>query len=194
MQRLEELDVKGLILKVREADGAESDAAFSELIQRYMPLIKKLSSSFSGAAVSADEIFCEASVAFYKATMTYDLGRDEVTFGLYARICVYRRLCDLVGKENGKEKLFSDLDVEKIAVRSGIETALVSRERMSAALSKAKSLLSEYEYEVFILHLEGHGTADIAQKLLKDAKSVDNAKARIFKRLRENSSAFSDIQ
>ncbi len=194
MQGLEELDIKWLIRKVREASGADSDAAFSELIQRYMPLIKKLTSGFSGAAVSADEIICEASVAFYKATMTYDLERDDVTFGLYAKICVYRRLCDLVGKENGKEKLFSDLDVENIAVHSGIEAALVSRERMATALGKARSLLSEYEYDVLILHLEGYATSAIAEKLGRSAKSVDNAKARLFKRLRESSAGFSDIQ
>lgn len=194
MQGLEELDIKELILKVREASGADSDAAFSELIQRYMPMIKKVTSGFFGASFSADEMFCEASVAFYKATLSYNLERTDVTFGLYAKICVYRRLCDLVGKENGKEKLFSDLDVENIAVHSGIEAALVSRERMAAALSKARSMLSEYEYEVFILHLEGYGTAAIAERLGRDSKSVDNAKARIFKRLRDGSSGFSDIQ
>ena len=194
MQRQEEAQLEGLILKVREG-GDSADAAFSELIQRYLPMIKKVTSGFVGGTVRDDEAFCEASVAFYKAVMSYSLERSaEVTFGLYARICVYRRLCDLVGKEKGKENLFSDLDVDSLVVNSGIEAALVSRERMSAALRKARSLLSEYEYEVFLLHLEGYETSDIAARLGREAKSIDNAKARLFKRLRDSRSGFSDIQ
>ena len=189
MQELEKIDVSDLIYKVREG----SDEAFSELIRRYLPMIKKVSSGFSNAKVRADEAFCEASVAFYKAAKTYDVTRNDVTFGLYARICIYRKLCDLVGKECGKEDLFSDLDVESISVQNGIESALVTKESMRSALSFAKSLLSEYEYEVFLLHLEGYSTSAIAKTLSKSAKSVDNAKARAIKRLREKSDIFSDI-
>ncbi len=189
MQELDKLEVTDLIMKVREG----SDDAFSELVRRYLPMIKKLSGGFSGSRIRSDEAFCEASVAFYKAAKTYDISRKEVTFGLYARICVYRRLCDLVGKEDGKEFLFSDLDVDNISVQSGIETALVKKESMETALMFVKSLLSEYEYEVFVLHLEGYSAAAIAEKLGKELKSVDNAKTRAVKRLRECKSAFSDI-
>jgi len=189
MQELDKLEVSDLILKVREG----SDAAFSELIHRYLPMIKKVTAGFSGSGIRSDEAFCEASVAFYKAAKTYDITRSDVTFGLYARICVYRRLCDLAGKEKGKEELFSDRDVDTISVQSGIEAALVKRESMQSALSFAKSLLSEYEYEVFLLHLEGYTTAAIASKLQKSAKSVDNAKARAIKHLRERRAEFSDI-
>ena len=189
MQELDKLEVSDLILKVREG----SDEAFSELIRRYLPMIKKMSSGFSGSKIRSDEAFCEASVAFYKAAMTYDIARTEVTFGLYARICVYRRLCDLVGKDNGREDLFSDLDVDSISVQNGIESALVTKERMQSALIFIKSILSEYEYEVFTRHLEGDTTASIAKSLGKSAKSVDNAKARAFKRIRESRSGFSDF-
>ena len=189
MQELDKIEVSELILKFRAGD----ELAFSELIRRYLPMIKKLSASYSGAGVRADEAFCEASVAFYKAAVSYDIGRSDVTFGLYARICVSRRLCDLVGKSKQKEDLFSDLDVESISVQNGIESGLVRRESLRSALALAKSLLSEYEYEVFIRHLEGDSTAVIAASLGKSAKSVDNAKARALKRLRASSAGFSDI-
>ena len=189
MQDYVKSEISDLILRVREG----SDEAFSELTRRYLPMIKKVSYGFSADKVRSDEALCEASVAFYKAAMTYDVSRTDVTFGLYARICVYRRLCDLAGKAKGKEDLFSDLDVENISVQSGIEASLVSRESMSLALEKIKSLLSEYEYEVFILHLEGYTTAQIANRLSKGAKSVDNAKARAIKRLRDSRAGFSEL-
>ena len=189
MQELDKIEVSDLILEVREG----SDEAFSELMRRYLPMIKKVSAGFSGGKIRSDEAFCEASVAFYKAAKTYDIGRAEVTFGLYARICVYRRLCDLAGKERLKEDLFSTLVVDIICVPSGIESALLMKERMESALLFVKSLLSEYEYEVFVLHLEGYTTASIARLLGKSAKSVDNAKARAVKRLRESRTRFSDL-
>lgn len=190
MQKLEQVSVPDLILGVKAGGGEE----FSELIRRYLPMIKKVSSSFVSAKIRADEAFCEASVAFYRAAMTYDAGRTEVTFGLYARICVYRRLCDLAGKENRiKEENFSDLKIDEISVQSGIESNLVMRETMRRALDLAKSLLSDYEYQVFFLGLEGYTTASIAERLGCSAKSVDNAKARAIKRLREKSALFSEI-
>ncbi len=189
MQDYGERDVAELILGVR----AGSDEAFSELCRRYFPMIKKVASGFSGGRIRSDEALCEASVAFYKAAMTYDVCRTDVTFGLYARICVYRRLCDLAGRSKGNEDFFTDLDVENLSVQSPIEANLVSRESMAKAVLKIKSLLSEYEYRVFMLHLEGYTTASISEKLGKSSKSVDNAKARAIKRLRESRAGFSEL-
>lgn len=189
MQDYGKLDIAELILGVR----AGSDEAFSELSRRYFPMIKKVVSGFSGSRIRSDEALCEASVAFYKAAMTYDESRTDVTFGLYARICVYRRLCDLAGKVKGNEDFFSDCDVENLSVQNPIESNLVSRESMAKAILKIKSLLSDYEYSVFILHLEGYTTSAIAEKLGKSSKSVDNAKARAIKRLRESRAGFSEL-
>ena len=189
MQELDKFSVSELILKVRES----CDEAFSELVRRYLPMLEKLTGSFVGASLRRDEVFCEASVAFYKAAMTYDISRSDVTFGLYSRICVYRRLCDLVGKEKGKEGLISDLDINAVSVQSGVESHLLAKERMQAALSSIRALLSQYEYDVFILHLEGYKTPDIAERFGESSKSVDNAKARAVKRLRQHSATFSEL-
>ena len=184
MQNLETFEIFELLSMVREG----SDEAFSELVRRYTPMMNKLVSGFACTAVRSDEAFCEACVAFYRAAMTYDTERTEVTFGLYARICVYRRLCDLAGKEMRREELFSELDIDTVAVSSGIEAALVGKEMMKDTLKKIKAILSKYEYDVFLLYLQGFTTAAISEKLDKPAKSVDNAKARLFRRIRNKTS------
>ncbi len=187
MDNVRDGELSGLILEVRSG----SDSAFTELVKRYTPMMRKVISGFAG--LRADEAFSEACVAFFRAVSTYDVSRTDVTFGLYARICVYRRLCDLAGRENRREELISDVDVNLLVVFSDIEGELVSREAMSDTLKKVRNILSEYEYEVFVLYLQGLTTAKIAEKLGKTAKSIDNAKARCFKRLREESDKFSDI-
>ena len=178
-----------MILAARERD----DAAFSALVTRYTPMINKVISGFSDPRFRYDEAFSEACVALHRAVMSYDVSKSpSITFGLYARICVYRRICDLFRKVS-RESLAVDVDVESIGAGSNIEQRLVGRERISEYLEKAHSILSEYEYSVFILYIDGYSTAEISKKLSKDTKSVENAKLRMFKRLREVSNIFSDI-
>ena len=67
---------------------------------------------------------------------------------------------------------------------------LAVKETLEFLLKSARRMLSDYEYSVLMYHIRGYRTADIAKRLSRTAKSIDNAKARIFKRLR---GAFGDI-
>ena len=178
-----------LILAAREND----DSAFSELVARYTPMINKVISGFSDPRFRYDEAFSEACVSLHRAVKSYDVSKSsDITFGLYARICVYRRLCDLFRKVS-RDAPIVDVDIESIGANLNIEQRIVGRERISEYIEKARGILSEYEYQVFLLYIDGYSTAEISARLCKDTKSVENAKLRMFKRLREVSSIFSDI-
>ena len=84
-----------------------------------------------------------------------------------------------------------DESVDEVSV--GIEDELVAKERMQRAMRAARELLSDYEYEVFSLYVMGYTTAEIAAELHKTAKSVDNAKNRLWRHLREHRDEFTDI-
>lgn len=191
MNSYADLDLNELILLVRD----KSDAAFSELLFRYGPLINSISSGFITSSFSFDEAFSDACVALHKAAMSYDLMQTEVTFGLYARICIYRRLCDTVARFQRNEKAvrIEEVDVDRLSDGTNIESRIVGRERMQEYLSRVRSILSDYEYQVFLLYIEGESTASIAKKMGKTSKSVDNAKARMLKHLRRESALFSDV-
>ncbi len=187
--KYEDAELDALISMAREHD----DGAFSELARRYTPMMNKVISGFLNPALRYDEAFCEACFALHRAIMSYDIGMsDNVTFGLYSRICVYRRMCDLVSGTK-KSVPVADCDVELVSFDSNIEQRIVGRERMAEYLSKARSVLSDYEYRVFLMYIEGDTTQEIAKKLGKNNKSVENAKSRMFKHLREESNLFSDI-
>ena len=189
MESYKDVELIELLNLVRAGD----DSAFSELVERYTPMLTKVISGFSGSSLRYDEAFSEACVALHRAAMSYDVSRRaDVTYGLYARICVYRRICDLLEKL-ARDVQTVDFDVELIGTGTDIEQSLVGRERMSEYLSKARALLSEYEYDVFTLYVDGYSTAEIAKRLGRDSKSVDNAKSRMLKRLREESDIFSDV-
>ena len=172
-------EIRLLVSKCKNGD----DAAFSELVHRYSPLIYKLISEV-GLDTDVDELFSEGCVALHQAVLGYDLDRDEVTFGLYAKACVYHRFVDVRRRSRTKGEIF-ELDDESSECQVGPDERLVARERLDALFLYAKTVLSDYEYSVLLYHIQGYKTAAIAERLGKSPKSVDNAKARVFRRLRQ---------
>lgn len=172
-----------LINKVREASFA--DNAFAQIESRYTPMIRKHVASFFEDADDAEAIQ-EARIALLSAAMTYSEDKyDGVTFGLYAGVCVTNRLKSLIRKrhrDSGSVDKFSS--GEDIASASDVEGMIAARDLCERVMSLARSVLSDFEYDVFRLNLAGDTTKDIAEKLSRTPKSVDNAKFRISKRLR----------
>ncbi|MBE6533125.1 MAG: sigma-70 family RNA polymerase sigma factor [Ruminococcaceae bacterium] len=178
MNLYEDRDIGALIIECR----AHNDEAFDELVRRYTPMMRKVISCFD-SQYDFGELFSEACVALHSAAQRYDVEQGEVTFGLYARICVRNRIVDLLRSAEAAEG-FLDCDVEQISDDESVEVGIVKRETIDTLLNSAKNLLSDYEYRVLILHIQGYKTAAIAKMLSRTAKSVDNAKSRLFRRLR----------
>ena len=188
MNSYENTDVGALIVMCRKRD----EEAFAELVNRYTPMMRKVISAFPLSGSDFGELFSEACVAFHSAVMSYDLGQSSVTFGLYARICVHHRIVDLLRTRDSEPKV-SKCDVEAMSDADAIESDIVERETVDLLMKSARALLSDYEYRVLMLHIQGYKTAAIAEVLNRSAKSVDNAKARMFRRLREALGGISDI-
>ena len=167
-----------LLSRCRDND----EAAFEELVAIYTPMI---ASAVRAMDLRYDEVFCDACVALYDAVRTFNLSQSDVTFGLYAKICVNNRLRDVVRKNKAEESRVSDLDVESVSVASGVTSYLIKREERENFHRVAKQALSEYEYAVLKLALAGESISDIANETKHDNKSVENAKSRILKKLRK---------
>ena len=181
MQGYKENDVNGLLVGIRVG----SDSSFSELVEKYQPMMRSVALHFVYSSLSIDELYAEAVVALHRAAMSYDVDQVDVSFGLYARICVYNKLLDLTLKQSSHDRVSEDVDVESIAAPESVQTRLERQETASVLRSCASEVLSEYEHKVFDLCLAGYKTAEIAKILSKTPKSVDNAKARMLKHMRE---------
>lgn len=186
MDRFSEMETSSLILLTR----ANNNFAFRELVARYTPMINKVISGFDIPKSRLDEAVSDAHVALYRAAGAYDLTSTKVTFGLYARICVYNKLCDFVGSELNKDVSVDEIDADKIIAVCRIESNLADRETVSRYLNVAHGILSDYEYDVFRLYLGGYSTREISEILSKSPKSVDNAKNRLMRHLRQHSELF----
>lgn len=187
MKNYKKISVNDLIFFSREHD----EDAFAELVERYTPMINKVIGSFSCDTVSPSELFSEACVGLHSAVRRYDLTQEKVTFGLYARVCVYNAVVDSIRRSAGADFISEDEDtIENLPDNASLENEIAAKESVEFLLKSAEKMLSDYEYSVLMYHIRGYRTADIARRLSRPAKSVDNAKARIFKRLR---GAFGDI-
>jgi RNA polymerase sporulation-specific sigma factor len=156
-------------------------------------MINKLIGGFVGSFINSDEAYQEACIAFHRAVTTYDLSKSEgITFGLYSRICVYRRLCDFVDKRS-KEAEICIVDPDEFAHSDDIEEAILMRERTEKYLECVRGILSEYEFNVFTLYIDGYSTREISHRLMKNEKSVENAKARAMKHIRDEGDALAKI-
>jgi RNA polymerase sigma factor (sigma-70 family) len=190
MTDYKELDISKLI----ELSQGRDDLAFSELVIRYTPLMRKVAGGFGHPLVGDDEAMAEACIGLHKAVMSFNPDRQGITFGLYARICIYRRLSDLYSsKETKRMDRESGIDVDKLGASASAMSVLLFKERVQNFISVAREVLSDYEYQIFLLYIQGYDTVSMCEALSKDRKSVENAKARMLKRLRSEGDRFLDL-
>ena len=187
MSSTDSIDLYALLDSIKSGDGA--DPAFSRLVEMYSPLMQSRVLEMFGTHDGV-EAMQEANIALHSAALTYDRVKcDGVTFGLYASICISNRLRSLLRRMR-RDSRYSDRFSGDIGIdtpdTSDIESAMAAKDLCERVMREAKQVLSPFEYEVFRLSLERYTTADISARLSKSAKSVDNAKSRISRKLREN--------
>ena len=168
-------DAENLVLSCKAGD----DSAFEQLVRMYEPMIIKAARSLS---VDVREVYSDACLSLRRAALSYNIG-GEVTFGLYAKICVTNSMLDYLRRDKSLSAN-SDISIDDVAVSDGVQRRLEREEELYAIGEWARTVLTDLEYEVFVFCMKGFKTAEIAEKLGVGAKSVENAKARMLKRLR----------
>ena len=185
-----EKDVFELVGEIQRGD----DASFSLLCEKYKPLILSLVSSIFTdspglSSLDRDDLMQEANIALFKAASSFDTSRGGITFGLYAKICIRNRLVSIKRKAVSDQKKLKRHIAGTSAASKNIGRSHINDDRMidAAAVSEfAENVLSPYEKRVFALYIEQLSYKEIAERLGKSEKSVDNAIYRIKKKLKNN--------
>ena len=179
-------EIKELILGAR--NGFED--SLNELISKYEPLMNSLLSRFSSIALNSEDLEDlkqELLIIFCNAVMKYDIDQNDVDFGLYAKICMERCLVSQLRAAKRRSK------IEQISVGDGFDLGdnedpvikIIETERIREMWELINENLSEYENKVWNFHLSGLGSSEIASKMNRDIKSIDNALFRIRAKLRK---------
>ncbi len=178
-----------LIEKLRHGD----KEAFGSISEKYAPLIRTLMAKYcvsvSENDAEYDDIHQEALIALYNAALSYDMSQSEVSFGLYAKICIGNRIISVIRKMDKTDRRSADIPYDILELQlqdneSDPSKQFDDKESARLLAEKILSLLSEYERSVFQKYLQDISIADIAASLGKTPKSVDNALVRIKNKLR----------
>jgi RNA polymerase sporulation-specific sigma factor len=188
-ERLQQLAMSG----DREAEEA--------LAERYLRLVRACARPLFLAGGDSEDLIQEGTFGLLSAIRKYS-PEDGTSFKSFAEHCVRMRLLSAIKSASRLKHipLNDGISLEELSEDPGADIAALpesfrqnpeklilakeSREELSAAFSRC---LSRFEVKVLNLYLEGLSYREIADRLCKDAKSIDNAVQRIRRKLaREN--------
>lgn len=173
------------------AQNGDTDA-LTELVCRFLPLIRNRASSFTTVSTDRDDLIQEGLIALLSAVNAYhdDKGAG---FKTYCYVCVQNKMLKELEKRSSKKQqaMQNYLPLEELE-RSTLNDdsddpfwIVAARESRQILMEKAKNLLSGLEQETLSLYLSGLSYEEIAAQLNLSTKAVDNALQRVRRKLRE---------
>ena len=174
------------LIELLERIRSGNDEAFSRLCDGFCGMTEGLVSKFSAGFCAADrsELLQEARLALYRAACSYR-RTENVTFGLYARVCVRNALVSFARQQKAQKGLpLGNMDELLLSEEREPVEPLVEAERLAELTERMGRVLSAYEMQVFSLLVDGQTNAEIAKALGKGEKSVANTVFRIKTKLR----------
>jgi len=186
---------------VRAAQAGDQTAS-DELVRRYRALIRCKARSYYLVGADRDDIVQEGLIGLFKAIRDYDPTR-EASFHSFAELCVTRQIISAVKSstrrkhsplngyvslsrsastdDDGGERLLSDILAAKdICDPAEIVVAAWEADFIKTGVIDA---LSDFETEVLRLYTAGRSYQEIAERLGRHTKAVDNALQRIKRKM-----------
>jgi len=181
-----------LELARRAAEG-DSDAE-EALVSKYARLVRACARPYFLAGGDSEDLIQEGMLGLLSAVRAYDPLKG-VKFSTYAEFCVKRRIYSAIRSASGYKHtpLNSYISLESPQLDENNtpsarflrdpEDFVIARESAGEVERLLYGALSRFESGVLELFLEGMSYKDMAVRLGKSSKSVDNAVQRIRKKL-----------
>ena len=164
------------------------DEAFNQLYERYKHMIKSCARSFFLAGGDSEDLIQEGVIGLLKAVNSYnDNGTN--TFSTYAYACIKNALLSAVKKAQSVKNKALNYAVSiysnglELSPTTDPEEEIISKESANEFIQKINEKLSSFEITVLKLYFEGLSYVEIANKLNKQSKSIDNALQRIKRKI-----------
>ena len=186
-----------LVSLARDGD----DAALAELLAKYRSFARVKARSYFLVGADREDIVQEGMIGLYKAIRDFDPSH-ETSFRGFAELCVTRQIITAIktatrqkhgplnnyvsfsqpvnGEDDGERMLSDVLPTRAVSDPADL---VISAERIRALQAHVDEVLSDLETEVLRLYVEGKSYQEIAERLQRHVKSIDNALQRIKKKL-----------
>lgn len=176
------------------------------LAERYMRLVRMCARPLFLTGGDAEDLIQEGTFGLLSAMRQYDPDCGT-SFRTFAEHCIRKRLLSAIKSasrlkhlplndglsfEQLSEESGSQLSAPSSALFQNPEDLILARERTEILYGVFSQCLSKMEKQVLSLFLEGLSYREIAEKLGKDSKAIDNAVQRIRRKLARDPN-FGDI-
>jgi RNA polymerase sporulation-specific sigma factor len=153
-------------------------------LRHYAQLVRRVIRPYYLQGGDYDDLYQEGMVGLLRAVRRYDPERG-VGFESFASVCIRRQVIDALRRDaslSQADSRFFQLTPETLP-DSDPELLYLANESAKEITEHLSGLLSAFEASVLDLYLGGQSTAEIAARLGRNAKSVDNAIGRIRRKL-----------
>jgi RNA polymerase sporulation-specific sigma factor len=186
-----------LVMAARSGD----DNALCDLLNKYRAFARVKARSYFLVGADREDIVQEGMIGLYKAIRDFNPDMQS-SFRAFAELCVTRQIITAIktatrqkhgplnnyvsferpvgGDDDGERVLGDVLPSRAISDPADL---VISAERIRALQAHFDEVLSDLETEVLRLYVEGKSYQEIAERLQRHVKSIDNALQRIKRKL-----------
>ena len=163
------------------------------IMEKYKYLVRKKANALFLLGGDTDDLIQEGMIGLFKAVRDFD--ESQSSFYHFAELCISRQIYTAIEaasrKKHGPLNSYislsgGDKDSPELPMEENLsvenrnpEQILIDKENVDLFLRKVHEQLSRMERQVLDCYLEGMNYRQIAKKLEKTEKSIDNALQRI---------------
>ena len=174
--------------------------ALEFLINKYKNFVKAKARSYFLIGADREDIIQEGMIGLYKAIRDFK-GDKLSSFRAFAELCITRQIITAIKTATRQKHIplnsyvslnkpiyDEDSDRTLLDILSGTkitdpEELMINREEYNDIEFKMSEILSDLEWKVLTLYLEGKSYQEIAVDLRRHVKSIDNALQRVKRKL-----------
>lgn len=157
------------------------EGAEEELLNRYKSAVRARARKFFLTGGETEDLAQEGMIGLVSAIRDFRADGGK-SFKNFAYLCVSRRIYSAL-RAAGRTPEYDDLDPDSVSEGATPEDFVLAGESLAEFRTKLTGTLSDFEFRVVSLWLDGMSYAAIAQATGKDLKAVDNALSRSRKKL-----------
>lgn len=172
------------------------------ILQFFKPKVNAICREYFLIGSDFDDILQEGMIGLYKAIQNYDKVKND-NFSRFASLCIHRQIQSAVKIANAKKNMplndyrsiNEDGSIDNEGERSPqiilvtkdriVEKISLQKEKNSYIINQIKELLSEAQYKILILYLNGYSYNEISELTNLSTKKIDNTIQMIKKKLKK---------